>query len=595
MKATGVLLVLLALQLAYTGIAQKSNTSQSQNPEPKKQPKEIELLHADKFKVDKTTPKGASKLVGNVRLQHEQVLMFCDSAYLYDNNSLDAFGRVKIIDGDSLTMTSDSLFYDGDKRLAKMRGNVVIDNKASILQTPFLDYYRETGMAHYYGGGEIDSQKEKIHLVSKSGYYFNEAKRFHFKGDVVMNHPDYVIVTDTMHYEPDREKTWFYGPTNITSESKEIYCEYGWFDQLTEKAQFVKNAQVNSSGQILKGDTIDRDQAAEIGIAKCNVVLLDTNEKFEVHGDYAIYHEKDSTSLVTQNMMLLQDMDGDTFFLVADTLYSLLDTSGKRLIRTFHNNRFFKQDMQGACDSLVYHTADSIIFMYFDPVLWSDANQITADSIKITMRNEAIDKMYMDKNAFIIAQEDSIYFNQIKGRNMIGHFKDNDLRTVNVYGNGETVYYPREEDNTLIGVNETQCAQMKITIDSNEIDKIYFYDKPTAVLTPSDDMDPQGIKMEGFLWRITERPKSKADLMLPVGYQAPRDSNQTALADSIHGSASNSDSIILEGAPEISPLPVSESQSAAKGKKASSKRQEEDQGKGSSTETEQKKGIKEED
>lgn len=595
MAATRVLLVLMALHAAVAGFAQKSDSNQTQNPDQKKQPKEIELLHADKFKVDKNTPKGASKLVGNVRLQHEQVLMFCDSAYLYDNNSLDAFGRVKIIDGDSLTMTSDSLFYDGDKRLAKMRGNVVIDNKASVLKTPFLDYYRESGMGHYYGGGEIDSQKEKIHLVSKSGYYFNEAKRFHFKGDVVMNHPDYVIVTDTMHYEPDREKTWFYGPTNITSESKEIYCEYGWFDQITEKAQFVKNAQVNSSGQILKGDTINRDQAAEIGIAKCNVVLLDTNEKFEVHGDYAIYHEQDSTSLVTENMMLMQDMDGDTFFLVADTLYSLLDTSGKRVIRTFHNNRFFKLDMQGACDSLVYHTTDSIIYMYYDPILWSDANQITADSIKITMRNEAIDKMYMDKNAFIIAQEDSIYFNQIKGRNMIGHFKDNDLSTVDVFGNGETVYYPREEDNTMIGVNVTRCAQMKIKIDSNEIDKIYFYDKPTAVLTPSDDMNPQGIKMEGFNWRLTERPKSKADLMLPAGYEAPIDRTSVLAAQSNDSLTSNPDSIILEDVPEVIPLPVSESQSAAKGKKASSKRQEEDQGTGSSPEVKQKKGIKEED
>ena len=146
----------------------------------KEKPAEIELIHADKFTVDKNTPKGASKLVGNVELRHQEAFMFCDSAYLHDNNSLDAFGNVKIEEGDSLIMTGDSLFYDGNLKLARVRGRVRIDDKASILTTPFLDYYRETSMAHYYGGGVIDSEKEKTHLISKIGYYYSESKLFHF-------------------------------------------------------------------------------------------------------------------------------------------------------------------------------------------------------------------------------------------------------------------------------------------------------------------------------------------------------------------------------------------------------------------------------
>jgi lipopolysaccharide export system protein LptA len=587
MRVLRFLILFTLLVASSTAGAQEAKPSK--NDTAKQKPKEIELLHADRFTRDKTTPDGASKLIGDVQLKHEEVLMYCDSAYLYENNSLDAFGNVKIVDGDSLTMTGDSLFYSGDERLAKVRGDVVIDNKASILRTPFLDYYRETSMAHYYGGGEIDSKKEGIHLVSKSGYYFSDAQLFHFKGDVVMTHPDYVIKTDTMHYAPNREKTWFFGPTDIDSDGKHIYCEYGWFDQLSDKAQFVKNARVDASGQSLMGDTINRDQAAEIGIARCNVVLIDTNEKFEVHGDHAIYHEKDSTSLVTENMMLLQDMDGDTFFLVADTLYSLLDTAGERLIRTYHNNRFFKADMQGACDSLLYHTSDSVIYLFTDPILWSDENQITADSIRITMKNQVIDKMYMDQNAFIIAKEDSIYFNQIKGRNMIGHFIEDELRIVEVFGNGETVYYPREEDNTLIGVNETQCAQMKIRIDSNQINKISFYDKPTAVLTPSDDMAPTGLRLEDFNWRITERPLSKEDLFMPIGWRTAA-SDSSLSADSLALDSIQADSLMPADSlvvPET--VPVSEEQTAAKGKKASGK------GKSDAAPEQPEEGIKEED
>ena len=476
---------------------------------------EIELLHADKFTVDKYTPKGANKLKGSVRLQHQNALMFCDSAILFDNNSLKAQGNVKIVESDSLTLVGDSLFYDGNSKVAKFRGNVVIDNGSSILKTNFLDYNRETGLGTYFNGGEIDSKQEKIHLTSERGYYYTQAKVFHYKTDVVMTHPDYVIYTDTMHYSSDLEKTWFFGPTHIKFDNRDIFCEYGWFDQLADRANFIRNAKILTSGQILMGDTIDYDQKAQIGISKCNVVMIDTSQKFEVNGDYAIYYEQDSVSYVTDNMIMKQEMSGDTFFLVADTLHSFVDSCWhERIIRTYHNTRFFKVDMSGQCDSLIYHTADSIIYMYTDPILWSENNQITADSIQLTMANGTMDKMYMNRNAFIIAHEDSIFYNQIKGTNMIGYFKDAELNKVDVFGNGQTVYYPREEDQTLIGVNETKCSNMTIKIDSSAIKKISFYDRPTATLTPTDEMPAMGMQLDGFVWRNNERPNSVYDLML---------------------------------------------------------------------------------
>lgn len=477
---------------------------------------EIELLHADKFTVDKYTPKGANKLKGNVRLKHQDALMFCDSALLFDNNSMKATGHVRIVESDSLTLKGDSLRYNGNTKIAHFRGNVIIDNKSSILKTNYLDYNRETGVGIYYNGGEIDSRKEKTHLVSKRGYYYSEAKMFHFKDKVVMKHPDYTIYTDTMHYSTDLEKTWFYGPTHIEFDDRDIFCEYGWFDQLADRANFIRNAKILSGEQILIGDTIDYDQKKQIGISKCNVVLIDTSEKFEVSGDYAIYFEADSISMVTKNMIMKQDMSGDTFYLVADTLYSFVDScTHEKVIKTYHHTRFLKSDMQGKCDSLVYMTKDSVIFMYRDPILWSEENQITADSIKLTMKNGDLDKMYMDKNAFIIARDDSTYFNQIKGRNMIGYFVESELTKVDVFGNGQTIYYPKEEDGSLIGVNETKCSNMTIRIDSSQIKKISFYDRPTAKLTPSDDMPDGGMKLDAFNWRSKERPRTLFELMIP--------------------------------------------------------------------------------
>lgn len=522
-----------------------------------KKQEEIELIHADKFTVDKYTPKGAKKLKGSVKLKHQNALMFCDSALLFDNNSVKAKGHVRIVENDSLTLVGDSVFYDGNTKLAQFRGNVIIDNRSSILKTDFLDYNRETGVGTYYNGGEIDSKQEKVHLTSERGYYYTEAKMFHYKTDVVMTHPDYVIRTDTMHYSSDLEKTWFYGPTDIEFDNRDIYCEYGWFDQLADRANFIRNAKILTSGQILMGDTIDYNQKDQIGISKCNVVMIDTSQKFEVNGDYAIYYEKDSVTYVTKNMLMKQDMDGDTFFLVADTLHSFVDSCWhERIVRTYHNTRFFKVDMQGQCDSLIYHTADSIIYMYTDPILWSDNNQITADSIRLTMSNGTMDRMYMDRNAFIIAKEDSLLYNQIKGIKMIGYFKDSELNKVDVFGNGQTIYYPREEDRTLIGVNETKCTNMTIKIDSSAIEKISFYDRPTATLTPSDDMPNGGLMLDGFNWRINDRPGSVYDLILgtstpfkPKKSEVKKRTSDTLWIDSLPLENSNIDSDSLVSGP----------------------------------------------
>ena len=491
---------ILFILFPFIGLAQKTT--------------EIELLHADKFTIDKYTPEGANKLKGNVRLKHQDALMFCDSALLFDDNSLKAEGNVKIVENDSLTLIGDSLRYDGNTKIAKFRSNVVIDNGSSILKTDFLNYDRAKNVGTYFGGGEIDSKHEKIHLTSKSGKYYSDRKLFVYRSDVVMTHPDYVIYTDTMHYASDLEKTWFYGPTDIEFEDRDIYCEYGWFDQLADRANFIRNAEILSSGQILRGDTIDYDQKKQIGISKCNISLIDTSQQFEVNGDYAIYYEADSVSYVWENMIMKQDMDGDTFFLVADTLHSYLDSNHHRVVNTYHNTRFYKTDMQGKCDSLIYLTEDSIIHMYDDPILWSEENQITSDSLYMTMNKGTVDKMYMNQNAFIIAHEDSIFYNQIKGIRMVGVFKDSELNKVEVYGNGQTIYYPREEDQTLIGVNETKCTNMTIKIDSSQIKKISFYDRPTATLTPTDEMPADGLMLDGFNWRVNERPYSVADLIL---------------------------------------------------------------------------------
>jgi hypothetical protein len=120
--------------------------------------------------------------------------------------------------------------------------------------------------------------------------------------------------------------------------------------------------------------------------------------------------------------------------------------------------------------------------------------------------------MYLDDNAFIVGQEDSLRFNQIKGRKMIGDFVDNKLDLIKVSGNGQTIYFIRNKKQQLTGVNKADCSEMNIYIADSKVKKIALKSEPDAVLLPIKDAIDSDIKLRDFKWMDDVRPKSKEDI-----------------------------------------------------------------------------------
>lgn len=472
---------------------------------------QIELLGAKELIFNDD---GAQKLIGDVSFKHEGAIMYCDSAYVYkESNTLNAYGRVHIKQGDTLHLYGDTLLYDGGAKFAKMRGNIRMVDSDAVLTTQYLDYNRESGYAYFTGGGKIVNEKENNTLTSDIGYYYPGQRSFFFKDNVVLTNPKYRITSDTLKYNSQTEVATFFGPTNIRTESDLIYCEAGWYDTKNNRSEFRKNAYVESKNQRLGGDSLVYDRDLGIGEAFGKVSILDTASDFLVYGDYAYNSERDSVAIVTGHAMLVQIFDNDSLFLHGDTLLSTYDTTGQhRMIYAYYHVKFFKSDMQGKCDSLVFSDADSTIRMFRDPVLWSDKNQITADDIVINSFDGKINSMQMDNNAFIVSKEDSLYFNQIKGKNMVGFFKKSQLSKVEVHGNGQTIYYASEDDGKIIGVNEAVCSDLIIHIDSSKVKRINFLNQPSATLHPLSKVTPEQMTLSGFYWLGDVRPLTKEDI-----------------------------------------------------------------------------------
>lgn len=487
----------------------------SQAPEKiNKNRKKIELLHADQWKADDKMGSDFQKLLGHVSLKHNDILMYCDSAYLYQkSNQVKAFSRVHIKQGDTLDLYGNYLFYDGTEQKAIMTGNVELVDKETHLYTSSIKYDVANKVASYTDRGRITNAKNV--LTSIIGIYYADKKMFHFKDSVKIVNPDYIMTGDTMDYNTVSETAFFTGPSEVKGDSIYIYSERGWYDTKNDIMRIWKNAFINNKQQIIKGDSLYYENKPGFGQAFRNISIADTTYNMLVKGDYAWYHKKPEKFMVTEKATFIQISKNDSLFLHADTISAVTVANTARksfmLMRAYHSCRIFSKDLQSKCDSLSYSFQDSVIRLYHAPVIWSEENQLTSDSIAIFTKNRQADRMELYNSAFITIRVDSFRYNQIKGKSLTGYFRDNKLYKINIEGNSETIYFLVDKDG-IIGVNHAKSSSIEIYIDKGKIMETYFHQNPDGKLDPPMLNRPETLKLPGFSWLDIIRPKKVSDI-----------------------------------------------------------------------------------
>jgi hypothetical protein len=193
-----------------------------------------------------------------------------------------------------------------------------------------------------------------------------------------------------------------------------------------------------------------------------------------------------------------------------DTLSGKKDNDNK-LFMAYHHVRFYKKDLQGLCDSLSYQMKDSVMRLFKDPVLWSDVHQMTAEKIEYRPHKPGPDIAKLENNGFIISREDSIKFNQISGKVLIGYITNNELKTIEVNGNAITLYYLKNKDH-YSGMNKLESSKITVHLVKSKIDIIDFFPKPEGKTIPLKDMTKDEAMLKGFEWRESEKPKDRLDI-----------------------------------------------------------------------------------
>lgn len=471
----------------------------------------IDIKNSNYLKIDRDINPDVTKFIGEVFLTHKNMKMYCDSTYRNDKtNEIEAFGHVHIINADTIHIFGDYLKYDGNTEKAELRKNVKLKNENVKLTTDKLDYDMNLNIGYYDEGGTIVDSTNVLNSVI--GRYYTDQNLFFFKDSVVLENTDYTLYSDTLKYHTENKIINILGPTRIVNEKETLYSESGWYNTQTGISNLLKNNTVNSEEYQIKGDSIYLDKHNELAKIYRNIELQDTVNKIIGRGHYMEMHKNTEEAFLTDSALFIHVGERDSLFLHSDTIRFEKDSSNFKRILAFNKVKFFRKDLQGRCDSLTYSMKDSTMRMFTDPIIWAQGNQVTADSISIESQNNAIKYLHFRSNAFLCSREDSTLYNQIKGRNMLGHVSENHLDKLDIIGNGETLYFPRDEHDIIIGMNVAKSSNISIDIIGQKIDQILFTKKPDGNMYPVFDIINQKRFLKDFEWREELRPKSKEDI-----------------------------------------------------------------------------------
>ncbi|MFD0991977.1 OstA-like protein [Tenacibaculum geojense] len=483
------------------------------------QNKKIQILSSKLSTVDEEKFPGATILIGNVKIKHEGATLDCKRALLYkEKNLFQAIGEVVIEQGDSIIQYADFATYDGNTKMAKSWGNVEVNDKEMTLKTDTLYFDRNEQLLYYPTDGKITDKKNI--LTSKKGTYYLTSKKFSAKNNVHVVNPDNELDSDHLDYYTNSQLAYLYGPSTVTNlkDSTKIYSEKGFYDTNTDISYFVKNAKLFLKEKTILADSLYYDKPKGFASATNNIKVIDTVQNMVIKGNYAEVFEHLDSLFIIKKPVAISVMEKDSLYMHGDTIL-VTGKPEKRVVRTYHNVKIFKKDLQGKCDSIYTSQETGLTKMYRNPVLWSGKNQITGDSIQFLSNKTTnkLDSLFVYNNAFMI-QKDSLSddnFNQIKGRNIYGKFEENNLKVLLVKGNAESLYYNRnEETQKLETITKLIASDIEFTLENNEIIQTKYFKKSEGKTFPPSDFPTENAKFNGFIWREDEQPKTMEDIFI---------------------------------------------------------------------------------
>ncbi|QCD35110.1 OstA-like protein [uncultured Muribaculum sp.] len=480
------------------------------------------LERADKLLMDEKVSTEYQVLIGNVQFRKGDMFMFCDSAHFYEaSSSLNAFGNVRMEQGDTLFVYADELDYNGADELATFYGDdinpVRLINKDVELETYTFYYDIASNIGYYDNEGKITDAENQ--LTSGYGQYSPDTKDAEFREHVVLNDiedKDFRMTTETLLYNTGTHIARIVSPTTIVTDSATVYSSNGIYNtDMGFSELFDRSLIVTEGGSTLTGDTIYYDQKAGFGEAFGNMVLTDSVRQTMLEGNYGCYFEKQDSAFATNRARILEYSKGDTLYMHGDTIRSyVLHDDSTHVMTAYPRVRFWRVDIQGLCDSLSFMERDSTLYMHRHPIVWNEARQIFGNVIYVHFNDSTVDWAKLPEFGFTAEHVGEEFYNQLSGKEMLATFVDGNMRRLDVSGNVEVVMLPEESDSTINKIVNSESSFLTADFSAGpmQVERIKMWPEVTGTATPLYLAKKSIFYLSNFQWYEALRPKDKDDI-----------------------------------------------------------------------------------
>ena len=322
-----------------------------------------------------------------------------------------------------------------------------------------------------------------------------DSQKYQFIGNVDIKNPEYTLNSSQLDFYSNSGIAYMYGKSVIKHEGTTIHCERGYYDTNADLGYFVKNSKIYYNNRILEGDSMYFNQKKHFASATNNIKVTDTTNHSIITGHYAeVFKEKDSV-FITKRALAKTLQQNDSIYIHADTLM-ITGKPENRIIRGYKNAKLYKLDMNGKCDSIYINQKAGITKLIREPVLWSGENQMIGDTIQLinNLETNKLDSLKVFYNTFLIQKDSISGYNQVKGKELIGLFNENNkLYNIDINKNAEYIFYARKENGELVGIDKRLSSSINLKLTNNEIEEITTFGNPEGALTP-DSMYPNNAR-----------------------------------------------------------------------------------------------------